>query len=91
MDALEAMILTSKVCSAEGAMAQIMLVSSWLDCLAKAGTHLDFEGVMDRCERALASALAALEESTGRKREDFGGDHYACREMDIFAEDLSAA
>ncbi len=72
-------------------MVQVMLVGSWLDTFGSPGAALDFEGAIDRCERALASALAALEESTGRKREDFGGDHYACRERRIFAEDLAAA
>ena len=91
MHALDHMILTAKACSAEGAMAQIMLVASWLDCLAYAGPKLDAEATLQRCDGALASALAALEEVTGRKREDFGGKYHACRKYDMFAEDLSAA
>ena len=63
-------------------MVQVMLVGSYFDCM-------DNEKILDRCERALASALAALEEATGLQREEIGGTYYAFRELDCFAEDLA--
>ncbi len=70
------------------ALVHIMLVASYIECLEEPGPNLPRDMGL-RCEHAMASALAALEEATGLQREEIGGDYYAFRELDCFAEDLS--
>ncbi len=89
-ETLEQVILTSKAHSAEGAMVQIMVTASYIESLEHPGPNLPRE-MGQRCDGALASALAALEELTGPQREEIGGTYYARRDLDCFAEDIAAA
>ena len=80
-EALEAMAAEIQAGSLEGAMIQIMLAHAEADLMA-ASTEESNEAQMRTISKLLYSALAAIEQVAGVPREEVGGDHYMCRDLD---------
>jgi hypothetical protein len=79
--ALEAMAAEIQAGSLEGAMIQIMLAHAEADVMA-ASTEESNEAQMRTISKLLYSALAAIEQVSGVPREELGGEHYMCRDLD---------
>ena len=82
--ALEAMAAEIQASSLEGAMIQIMLAHAEADIMS-ASTEESAEASMRIISKLLHSALAAVEQVAGVRREEVGGEHYMCRELDPHA------
>jgi len=87
VDALERLVLDGRATSTLGAMAQIMIVRSRAHCLAS--WIPDDHRMSDECslwdrqiDRALHSAMSALERECGIDRAMVGGEYYMERKFD---------
>ena len=78
--ALEPMAAELQASSLEGAMIQIMLAHAEADVMA-ASTEESDESQMRTISKLLYSVLAAIEQAAGVRREELGGEHYMCREL----------
>ena len=79
--ALEAMAAEIQAGSLEGAMIQIMLAHAEADVMA-ASTEESNDAQMRTIGKLLYSVLAVIEQAAGVRREELGGEHYMCRELD---------
>ena len=89
--ALEAMAAEIQAGSLEGAMIQIMLAHAEADVMS-ASTEESNDDQMRTISKLLHSALAAIEQAAGVRREELGGEHYMCRDLDphaLVAEDTA--
>ncbi len=82
--ALETMAAEIQAGSLEGAMIQIMLAHAEADLMA-ASTEESNDGQMRTISKLLHSVLAAIEQAAGVRREELGGEHYMCHELDPHA------
>lgn len=81
LGALEAMAAEIRASTLEDAMVQIMLAHAAADCMP-GDEERSATTTMRTVSRLLYNALATLEELSGTKREDLGGEAYMRRDLD---------